>query len=134
MKMRMFLILVGILFVSACGQESLNEQHEVYLSNKGWEIKESIEIETYIVDIPDEILSNYEASGITFLGKYLGQEVTQHFYELEEEDVKGKPLKAVVFEAEGELIGDYGVLPSWDPGIFNLDDKERLTNEEMIKQ
>jgi len=67
MKMRMFLILVGILFVSACGQESLNEQHEVYLSNKGWEIKELFEIETYILDIPDEMLSNYEASGITFL-------------------------------------------------------------------
>ncbi|MFZ0577319.1 MAG: hypothetical protein WAM41_07380 [Psychrobacillus psychrotolerans] len=43
-------------------------------------------------------------------------------------------MKAVVFEAEGEIIGDYGVLPSWDPGIFNLDDKERLINEEMIKQ
>lgn len=26
--------LVGLLFVSACGQESLNEQHKVYLSNK----------------------------------------------------------------------------------------------------
>jgi hypothetical protein len=134
MKMRMFLVLVGILFVSACGQESLNEQHEAYLSNKGWEIKESIEIETYILDIPDEMLSNYEASGITFLSEYLGEEVTQHSYELNEEDVEGKRLKAVIFEAEGKIIGDYGVLPSWDPGIFNLDDKERLINEQMIQQ
>lgn len=62
--MRMFLILVGILFVSTCSQENLNEQHEVYLSNKGWEIRESIEVEAYILDIPDEMLSNYEASGI----------------------------------------------------------------------
>jgi hypothetical protein len=134
MKMRMFLVLVGILLVTACGQESFNEQHEAYLSNKGWEIKESIEIETYILDIPDEILSNYEASGITFLSEYLGEEVTQHSYELNEEDLEGKHLKAVIFEAEGKIIGDYGVLPSWDPGIFNLDDKERLIKEQMIQQ
>jgi hypothetical protein len=130
----MFLVLVGILLVTACGQESFNEQHEAYLSNKGWEIKESIEIETYILDIPDEILSNYEASGITFLSEYLGEEVTQHSYELNEEDLEGKHLKAVIFEAEGKIIGDYGVLPSWDPGIFNLDDKERLIKEQMIQQ
>lgn len=130
----MFLILVGILFVSACGQESLNEQHDVYLSNKGWEIKKSIVVETYILDIPDEMLSNYEASGITFLSEYSGEEVTQHSYELKEEDMEGKHLKAVVFEVEGEIIGGYGILPSWEPGVFNLDDKERLINEQMIKQ
>jgi len=132
--MRILLILVGVLFVSACGQESLNEQHVVFLAKKGWEIKESIEIETYILDIPDEMLSNFEVNGITFLSEYLGEEVTQHSYELKEEDVEGKRLKAVVFEAEGEIIGDYGVIPSWDPGIFNLNDKERPINEQMIKQ
>ena len=134
MNMRMFLILVGLLFVSACGQEILNEQDVVYLGNKGWEIKESIEVEKYIVDIPDEMLRNYEASGITFLSEYLGEEVTQHCYELNEVDVEGNHLKAVVFVVNGEIIGSYGVLPSWEPGVFNLDDKERLLNEEMIKQ
>ena len=133
MKVRMFLILVGILFVSACGKESINEQHEVYLSNKGWKVKDLIEVETYRLDIPDEILSNYEASGITFLSEYIGTEVTQHSYELKEEDIEGKRLKAEVFETEGEIIGSYGVLPSWDPGVFNLDDKGRLINEQMIK-
>lgn len=134
MKMRMFLILAGILFVSACGKENINEQHEIYLSNKDWEIKESIEVETYILDIPDKMLRNYEASGITFLREHLGEEVTQHSYELKKEDVEGIRLKAVVFEVEGEIIGDYGILPSWEPGIFNLDDKERLINEQMIEQ
>lgn len=134
MKMRMFLILVGILFVSACGQESFNEQHEVYLSNKGWEIKESIEVETYILDIPDEMLNNYEASGITFLSEYLGEEITQHSYELKEEDVEGECLKAVIFEVKEEIIGGHGILPSWTPGTFNLDDKERLIDEQKIKE
>ena len=134
MKIRMFFILVGLLLISGCGQESLNEKHELYLSNKGWDIKEPIEIETHILDIPNEMLSNYEASGITFLGEYLGEEVTEHSYELKEKDIEGKHLKAVVYEAEEEIIGGYGVLPSWTPGIFNLDDKERLINEQMIKQ
>ena len=48
--------------------------------------------------------------------------------------MKGERLQAVVFEAEGEIIGSYGVLPNWDPGIFNLDDKERLIKEQMIKR
>lgn len=134
MKMRMFLLIVGLLFVTACDQESIKEQHAIYLSNKGWEIKKSTEVETYILDIPDEMLGNYEASGITFFSGYLGEKVTQHSYELKEVDVKGKHLKVVIFEVEGEIIGDYGVLPSWEPGIFNLDDKERLINEQMIKQ
>ncbi|MEK5147334.1 DUF4830 domain-containing protein [Psychrobacillus sp. FSL K6-4615] len=132
--MRMFLILVGILFVSTCSKENLNEQHEVYLSNKGWEIRESIEVETYILDIPDEMLSNYEASGITFLNEYLGEEITQHSYELKEEDVEGERLKAVILEVKEEIIGGYGILPSWSPGTFNLDDQERLINEQKIKQ
>ena len=134
MKMRMLLILVGILLISACGQKSINEQHEEYLSNKGWEIKELIEVETYIVDIPDEMLSNYEASGITFLSEYSGKEITQYSYELKERDVEGERLKAEIFEVNEEIIGGLGILPSWTPGTFNLDDKVRLINEQKIKQ
>lgn len=134
MKIKMlFMMIVGILFVPACGQESLNERHEIYLSEKAWEIKESIEVETYILDIPDEMLSNYEASGITFLREYLGKEVIRHTYELNEEDVEGKHLEAVIFEADGEIIGGHGVNSSWEPGIFNLDEKERLIKKQRIK-
>ncbi|MER2172823.1 MAG: hypothetical protein ABS938_19580, partial [Psychrobacillus psychrodurans] len=79
MKIRMlFMMIVGILFVLGCGQEIVNERHEIYLSEKGWEIKKSLEVETYILDIPDEILNNYEASGITFLRDYKDEEVIQH--------------------------------------------------------
>lgn len=134
MKIRMlFMMIVGILFIPACGQESLNERHEVYLSEKGWEIKDSIEVETYILDIPDELLSNYEASGITFLSEYLGEEVIRHTYELKEKDDNGERLQAVIFEVYKEIIGGYGVLRTWVPGVFNLDDKERLIKEQMIK-
>ena len=133
-KIRMFLTVVGVLFIVACGQEILNEQHKEYLANKGWEIKESNDIETYTLDIPDEMLRNYEASEITFLSEYLGEAVTQYSYELKEKDIEGERLKVVILEVDGEIIGGYGVLPSWTPGLFNLDDKERLINEQMIKQ
>ena len=134
MKIRMFSVLAGVLLVSACGQENFNEQHGEYLSNKGWEIKDSIEVETFVLDIPNEMLTNFEGSGITFMREYLGEEITQHSYELKEKDIDGKRLKAVVFEVEEEVIGGYGVLPNWDPGTFNLDDKELLINEQKIKQ
>lgn len=134
MKIRLFSVLAGVLLVAACSKESFPEQHGEYLANKGWEINESIKVETYVLDIPHEMLSNYEASGITFMNEYLGEEITQHAYELKEKDIDGKRLKAVVFETEAEIIGGYGVLPNWDPGTFNLDDKERLMNEQIIKQ
>ena len=134
MKMRLFLLVIVVLLTAACSQEAHNEQHVEYLSNKGWNIKELTEEETYILDIPNEMLSNYEASGITFLNDYLGEEVTMYSYKLKEKDIEGKHLKAFLLELEGNIIGSYGVLPSWDPGLFNLDDKERLINEQMIKQ
>ncbi|MEK3977744.1 DUF4830 domain-containing protein [Psychrobacillus sp. FSL K6-2836] len=134
MKMKVYAMLVGLMLNSGCSQESLDEQHELYLSNKGWEIKELLEVETYQLEIPDEMLSNYEASGITFLEEYIGGEVTEYFYELREKDVEGKPLEAILFEEHGDIIGGYGILPSWEPGRFNLDDKERLRKEHMIKK
>ena len=134
MKIRMlFMMIVGILFVLGCGQEIVNERHEIYLSEKGWEIKKSLEVETYILDIPDEILNNYEASGITFLRDYKDEEVIQHTYLLKEKDDNGERLQAVIFEVDKEIIGGYGVLRTWEPGIFNLDDQERLIKEQMIK-
>lgn len=121
------------MLISGCGQENLNKPHKQYLSDKGWEIKKAIEAETYTLEIPNEILGNYEASGITFFDEYLGETVTEYTYELKEQDAGGKRLKAIIFESENEIIGGYGVLPSWTPGRFNLDEKQRLLEEKMIK-
>lgn len=126
-------MIAGLLIISSCSQEPLNEQHKQFLTNKGWEIKELIEVNSYILDIPDEMLSGYEASGITFLKDYLGEEVTKYTYELMEKDVEGNRLKSVVFEVDDEVIGGYGLFPNWVPGRFNLDDKTRLMNEKMIQ-
>ncbi|RDU37181.1 hypothetical protein DRW41_10905 [Neobacillus piezotolerans] len=131
---KFIMIVIGLFVISGCGQESVNEQHQQYLSNKGWKIKKIIEVDTFILDTPTELLTNFEASGITFLNEYLGEEVTQYTYELKEKDIEGERLKAIIYETKEEIIGGYGVLPSWTPGIFNLDDKQRLINEEMVKQ
>lgn len=126
-------LLIGLLLISGCSQESLDEQHELYLSYKGWEIKKFVEANTYTLEIPKEMLSNYEASGITFLEEYRGVEVTEYSYELKEKDVEGNSLEAIIFEEDGDIIGGFGILPNWSPGRFHLDDKERLREEHLIK-
>ncbi|WP_202077908.1 DUF4830 domain-containing protein [Caldalkalibacillus salinus] len=134
MRNRICLILIGLFIISGCGQESLNEHHKQYLADRGWEINKATEVKTYILNMPQEVLSDYEASGITFLEDYVGQEVTSHTYELKETDTDGERLKAVVFEAEDDIIGGFGVLPNWSPGRFDLSEKERLINDNKIKQ
>lgn len=133
-KIRLFIIVVALLVVAACSQQTINEQHKQYVLNKGWEIAASSEVKMYTLDFPDEMLRNYEASRITFLREHVGKEVTQYSYELKEKDREGKRLKAVILEVEGEVIGGYGIIPSWAPGLFNLEDKERLINEQILKQ
>lgn len=132
-KLQLILLFVTALFVSGCSEETFHDRHKDYLSTKGWTIKESSEVETYTLNFPDEMLRNYEASGIIFLREHLGEEIKQYSYTLKEKDMEGERLRAVVFEVDGEIIGGHGVLPSWDPGLFHLDDKERLIHEQLIK-
>ncbi|MBS4217484.1 DUF4830 domain-containing protein [Bacillus sp. FJAT-49711] len=136
MNIRKFImIVVGILIISGCGQKSLNERHQQYLTNKGWKIKGIIEVETFILEeTPDELLSGFEANSITIFNEYLGKEVTQYIYELKEKDIEGKRLNAIIYEEKEKIIGGHGLLPSWTLGLFNLDDKQRLINEGKIKQ
>lgn len=129
LKLWIILLISSLLFISGCGQDRPLELHQQYLENKGWNIKTLVEEKTQILDIPNEILTNYEASGITFLRQYLGKEVTEYTYELKEKDSEGDRLKAVIFEFEGQIIGGYGLLPNWDPGRFNLDDKSALIKD-----
>ena len=133
-KSRILLILIGLIFITSCGRDDFNEQHERYLSKRGWVIKETLEVKTYTLEIPEELLDQYEASGITFMKDHLGEEVTEYYYELKEKDVEGNHLKAVVFGQENKIIGSFGLLPSWSPGRFILEEKERLVTKQMIKK
>lgn len=132
MKQNIILLLLGIVWLSGCASDDIDTQQQQYLSSKGWEIKSLDEVEQTTLDTPDEVLENYEASGVTFLREYNGKEVTIHTYSLKEKDAEGASLKAYVYEAEDVIIGGYGILPSWTPGMFHLDDKARLIEQEMI--
>lgn len=133
MKWRLLFLIAGILLVSGCALD-LKKEHEKYLSYKGWELKDLVEVESYILDIPAEMIRNYEASGVTFLNSYTGEVVSAYTYNLQEKDDNGERLKAVLFEVEEEIIGGYGILPSWTPGIFSLDEKDRLIEEQLIQE
>ena len=131
--MKKLSIFVLILFLAACVQ-TLNEQHVTFLEDEGWNVKEFVSEEIMPLDVPEEMLANYEASGITFIRAYQGPEATQFVYNLKEKDTDGDSLKAVLYEVDGEVIGGYGVMSNWIPGLFNLTDQERLLSEKMIKQ
>ena len=131
--MKKLFLFISLLLLTACGQQ-FNEQHVTYLENENWHIKEEVSEKTLVLELPEEMLSNYEASGVSFLRDYQGQEVTRVIYLLEEKDTEGNLLKAVIYEIDGEVIGSYGVLPNWTPGVFGLDDMERLISESLIKE
>ena len=62
-------VALGFLWMlsSGCGQveqHQLNEQHQQYLSDKGWEIKEPIEAKTIRLDIPNKRLSNLRLKSV----------------------------------------------------------------------
>ena len=102
------------------------------MADRGWEVKAFVGSNTFVLNPAVELQRSYEASGITFYRDYMGREVTSYTYELKQIDDGGEHVRAVIYEAVGKIIGGYGVLPSWTPGRFNLDDKERLVNEEMV--
>lgn len=131
MKKLLFLMLIVVL--TACSREDFDMQHMQYLSDKGWDIRQALENETRTSELAEEMLSNYDASGITFLRDYNGETVTEYVYELTDKDAEGEYLKAVIFEVDGEIVGGYGLLPSWTPGVFHLDTKERLLEEQKIE-
>lgn len=125
------LLLLLALFLIGCAD--IKEEHEEYLSSRGWEIKKIGETNTYTLELAEEILEGLDASGIHFMRKYNGKEVTNYEYTLKQKATDGQRLMAYIYEYKGEIIGGSGYLPTHVPGGFNLDDKERLVQKELIK-
>ena len=61
-----------------------------------------------------------------------GKEAKITTYTLKEKQKNGDKLSATIYEIDGQLIGGYGGLENWIPGVFSLSDKERLIEEEII--
>jgi hypothetical protein len=42
-------------------------------------------------------------------------------------------MQVAVYEIDGEIIGGFGILGNWDPGLFSIRDKERLVRDGIIR-
>lgn len=126
-------LLFFVLLLAGCSA-SINESHTHYLTQYDWEPKKLLESSTSTLNEPEEMLENYRASGLTFYDSYAGEQAMNYVYALKEKDRDGNNLKVVLVEVDGEIIGGYGVLPNWTPGVFALTEKIRLVEEGKIEE
>lgn len=133
MKFKLIFFLLALLVLTGCNNSNINEAHKAYLTKYDWHVKKQVEIEDVEFDYAEEQLANYRVNNLTFFDDYAGQKVRRTIYELEEKDMEREHLKAVLYEIDGNVIGGHGIVPSWTPGVFHLNDKNRLLNEKMIQ-
>ncbi|WP_375140487.1 hypothetical protein [Cohnella herbarum] len=63
---------------------------------------------------------------------YVNEEIYITTYLLNEKQKTGKKMYANIYQINENIIGGYGNLEGWVPGVFSLKDKERLINEGTI--
>ena len=114
---------------SDCNKKNttISKSHQDYLLQYDWHIQSPCSIRKEVVDYYPEHISTL-LSGELNLEPYnkKGKEATITTYTLKEEQQNGDKLSAAIYEIDGKLIGGYGVLENWEPGIFSLDEKIRL--------
>ncbi|MFF2089295.1 hypothetical protein [Paenibacillus sp. NPDC058174] len=99
--------------------------HVEYLQSLGWHIEEKFnerkqETKNFLPAVNAGIdLKPYKEIDITT-------------YLLKEKQKKGKKIYASIYEYNGRIIGGNGQLEEWEPGVFPLNDKERLIDEGTI--
>ncbi len=55
-------------------------------------------------------------------------------YLLKEKQKTGKKIYADIYQVNEDIIGGYGHLEEWEPGVFSLKEKERLIKEGIINK
>ena len=115
--------------------DTISKSHKDYLSQYRWHIKSKCNTSTEIVNYYPEQIETLQIGGLN-LEPYnnKGIEATITSYRLIEKQQNGDTLSATIYEIDGNLVGGYGGLENWTPGIFSLDDKERLIDEGIIKK
>ncbi|ARU59946.1 hypothetical protein CBW65_01880 [Tumebacillus avium] len=121
------LLLVGML-LTAC-QSTIDPVHQEYIESYGWHVEKLIDQSTLPKNSLTEVmLENYQASGVD-LAPYAGQELTATRYELEEE-IGGRSVTAVLYEADGKIVAGHVVHPHQSPGVHPMDDRENVMKQE----
>ena len=122
--------------VGECTQatETISKSHEEYLLQYGWHIKSKCNTSIEIINYYPEQIETLQSGGFN-LEPYnnKGIEATITSYRLIEKQQNGDMLSATIYELDGEIVGGFGGLENWTPGIFSLDDKERLLDEGIIE-
>ncbi|MGM0837926.1 MAG: DUF4830 domain-containing protein [Bacillota bacterium] len=136
------ILLIGcmFLFVGLFYKGNFPEEHEKYLESYGWHIRAMENEKTInLKDYLPETLQMYKQAGLD-LEEYKNKEVMVTGYLLKEKQRKGENasifdgnnMYIFIYEVEGNIIGGHGHLEGWSPGIFSLDDKERLRSEGIL--
>lgn len=120
------------MFLIGCSKET-TEQNNVnpteYLKSFGWHIEEKIskrKLETKSLDP--------SIAGVVDLKPYVNKDIYITTYLLNEKQKTGKKMYANIYQINEDIIGGYGNLEGWVPGVFSLKDKERLINEGTINK
>ena len=113
--------------------ETITKSHQEYLLQYGWHIKSKCRTSTKVVHYYPEFIKTLQSGGLN-LEPYnkKGKEAIITTYTLKEKQQNGDKLSAIMYEIDGNLVGGYGALENWEPGIFSLDEKERLIEEGKI--
>ena len=123
--------------VGECSQatKTISKIHKDYLSQYGWHIKSKCNTSTEIVNYYPEQIETFQSRGLN-LEPYNNKDIeaTITSYRLIEKQQNGDTLSVSIYEIDGEIVGGYGALENWTPGIFSLDDKERLLDEGIINE
>ncbi|MDI4643805.1 hypothetical protein [Cohnella hashimotonis] len=113
-----------------CDNETL-EQNNVnpiaYINSFGWHVEgemDKVMLETKNTDP--------SIAAIVNLKPYVNDEIYITTYLLREKHKSGKKLYAHIYQVNEKIIGGNGHIETWEPGVFSLRDKERLTSEGTI--
>ncbi|MCD9025070.1 DUF4830 domain-containing protein [Cohnella silvisoli] len=132
MKINVLFAFFCLVFLIGCGKET-TEQNNVnpieYLKSFGWHVEEKIS-KTML----ETKNSDSSIAGIVDLKPYVNKEIYITTYLLKEKHKTGKKIYAYIYQINEDIIGGYGHIETWEPGVFSLKDKERLINGGTINK
>ncbi|MBW3110316.1 DUF4830 domain-containing protein [Bacillus sp. MCCB 382] len=132
-----YMIFAMVLLLYGCNpintsKEDVDEEQIDYISSFDWMVDSKIGEESVTLHHGPEHIEKLKAAGIDF-SPYQGKDATITTYQLKEKQTTGDDLELVIYEVDDKIIGGYGVLEGWDPGLFSLNDKERLVKDDIIR-
>ncbi|PFA66919.1 hypothetical protein CN378_12475 [Bacillus sp. AFS015802] len=130
-------MIVFIILLTGCtpdtdSEEDIKESHQNYISSFDWSIDSKISAVSETLHQRPELIDSLKAAEFD-LGPVQGEEAVITTYLLNEKQTNGDDLRVSVYEVDGEIIGGYGVLENWVPGVFSLDSKEQLVSDGIVR-